>query len=146
MSNSHSWWGRYSCLPLEAWQAGMPAPPVSLLPAEAELVAGGDGHAVLEVDLDHLLAVNFSALLVGQRGDDLLGRGVDHLAGGRVGVLAVEAEGHPAGLFAEFHARDVLWRHCGRVEHVDALVERIHHPQFLLVGREADAVARAAVP
>ena len=29
-----------------------------VLPAQAKLVAGGDRHAVLEVDLDHLLAVD----------------------------------------------------------------------------------------
>lgn len=70
--------------------------------AEAKLVARGDRLAVAEMNLHHLLAVDPVPLFVGQSRDDLLGRGINDFAGGGVGVLAVEAEGDPAGLFAGF--------------------------------------------
>ena len=42
--------------------------------------------------------------------------------------------------------RDLLRRHHRRVEDVHLLVGAVGEPQLLFVGREADAVARAAVP
>ena len=104
-------------------------------------------HAVDEDDLDHLLAVDLAALLVRQRGDDLLRLRVDHLAGRRIGVAAVEAERDPARLLAQLDARRsasaasrVLSKTCTR------LLAASHHPDLLLVRRQADAVAGAAVP
>src|SRR5262249_49638505 len=115
-------------------------------PAEAELVAGAGRHALLKDDLDHLLAVDLAALLVFQRGEDLFRLGVDDLAGGRVGVAAVEAEGDPARLFAQADAGRLLRRHDRGVEDVHLAVGGVAHPDLLLVRREADAVAGAAVP
>ena len=58
----------------------------------------------------------------GERRHDLLRRGVDDLAGGGVGVAAVEAEGDPARLIADSDRRDLLRRHDRRVEDVHAAV------------------------
>ena len=41
---------------------------------------------------------------------------------------------------------DLLRRHDGRVEDVHPAVERVGQPELLLVGRQADPVAGAAVP
>ena len=41
---------------------------------------------------------------------------------------------------------DLLGRHHRGVEDVDPLVGGVDDPELLLVGRQADAVARAAVP
>ena len=78
-------------------------------------------------------------------GDDLPRPGVDDVAGRRVRRVAVDAERDPAGLIAQLDAGDLLRRHHRRVEDVDAAVGRIAQPEFALVRREADAVARAAV-
>src|SRR5262249_50402002 len=123
---------------------GLPLLP-RLGPAQAELVAGADDRVALEDDLDHLLAVDLAALLVLQGDKDLLRLRIDHLAGGGVGVPAVQAEGHPAGLLAQLDAIGLPGRHDGGVEDVDVAVGAIDHPDLFLVGGEADAVAGAAV-
>src|SRR5262245_41088386 len=123
-----------------------PATYLSSGPPESKLVAGSNGNAVAEDDLDHLLAVDLPVALVAQRGDDLLARHVDDLARGRIGIAAVEAERHPAGLLAELDTDRLPGRHGRGVEDVDMAVGRIADPDFPLVGRQANAVARAAVP
>src|SRR5262249_35635438 len=72
--------------------------------------------------------------------------GVDDLARGGEGVTAVEAERHPAGLFAQLDADSLFrWHHRG-IEDVQGAVVRVTDPKLLLVRRQADAVARAAMP
>src|SRR5262249_28085485 len=111
----------------------------------AELIAGADYAAAVPVDLDHLLTLDFGTGLVLQAGDDLAALDVDDVAGRRVGVAAVQAERHPAGLVAQDDVCDLLRRHHGRVENVDPAVVGIGEPDLALVGRQTDAVARAAV-
>ena len=79
-------------------------------------------------------------------GEDLPRLRVDHFAGRRIGVAAVDAEGDPAGLVADGDAGDLLRRHHRRVEDVQAAVGAVGQPQLLLVRRQPDAVAGAAVP
>ena len=50
------------------------------------------------------------------------------------------------GWSRSFRVVDVPGRHHGGVEDVHGLVVGVGEPQLLLVGREADAVARTAVP
>src|SRR5262245_48884556 len=117
--------------------------PSSLLlprPSDAELVARAHDHAVLQHDLDHLLAVHLAALLVGEGEQDLLRLRVDDLAGGGIGVAAVEAERHPAGLLADLYARGLLGRHDGGVEDVQVTVGSVTDPDFLFVGSKSDAM------
>ena len=99
----------------------------------------------LEVNLQQLLALHRPALFVGQRGDDLTGLHVDNLTRRGVGQRAVDAERHPARLVAELDAGDLLRRQCGQVEEVQMLVRGVADPDFLLIGSQSDAVARAAV-
>jgi len=49
--------------------------------AEAELVSGADGLAVLEVDFQQFLALDVGAFFVFQAGDDFAAGGVDDVAG-----------------------------------------------------------------
>src|SRR6185436_4448959 len=55
------------------------------------------------------------------------------------------AERHPAWLIAELDRRDLLGWHHRRIEDMDAFVVPVREPQLFLIGREADAVARAAM-
>ena len=72
---------------------------------------------------------------------------VDHVAGRRIRVLPVEAEGDPAGLVADARCSS---RSFGGMTVASKTWTRwlraSHHPDFLLIGRQADAMARAAVP
>src|SRR5262249_28428075 len=72
--------------------------------------------------------------------------GVDHFARRRIGVTAIETEGHPAGLLAQRDASDLLGRRLRGIEDVDVAVCRVADPDLFLVGREANTVAGAAVP
>src|SRR5262245_54430097 len=112
---------------------------------DAELIPRLDRLPALPVDLDHLLAVYLAPGFVGERRQDLLGSHVNHLAGRRIAVLGVQAECDPARLLAQADAHGLLRRHDGIVEDVYLLVERVHDPDLLLVRRQADAVAGAAV-
>src|SRR6185295_13815606 len=117
----------------------------SFLSADAELIARPHRLSAGEDDLDELLALHGPAGLVLERCHDGAGLRVDDFSGRRVGVAAVEAEGHPTRLVAELDARDLPGRHRRRVEDVQAAVGAVREPDLLFVGREADAVARAAV-
>src|SRR5512138_1670274 len=68
--------------------------------AKPKLVAGADGLAVFEINLQQLLAMNRAALLVFQRRDYLAGLHIKDFASRRICELAVHAEGDPAGLIA----------------------------------------------
>src|SRR5205814_9890628 len=81
------------------------APATSAFGAFAELVRRSHRPAVLEVDLEDLLALDVDAVLVLQRGDDPFRADVDHVAGRREGRPAVEAERDPARLVAHVDAR-----------------------------------------
>ena len=82
---------------------------------------------------------------VGQTGNDLPRRDVNHIACGRICIAPVDAEGDPAGLFANRDARDLFWRHHRRVEHVHAAVGGVAYPDLLFIRCDPDAVTRTAV-
>src|SRR5206468_7491437 len=94
-------------------------------PAEPELISRANRAVVLEIDLDHLLALHGGALLVLQSGNDLACRDFDHVASGRISKAAVNAERDPARLIAQRDARELFWRHYGRVENVQPAVVRV---------------------
>src|SRR5437867_11006342 len=125
-------------------------------PAEAELISRANRLVVLEINFQHLLALNIDSSFVLQAGDDLACRHFDHIAGGRVCILSVNAERDPAGLIAQRDAGD-LFRGLHRrvrsrrreeadIEDVQPAVVRVGQPQFLLVWRQSNAVTRTPVP
>ena len=83
--------------------------------------------------------------LIFERGEDPVRGDLDDFAAGWIRVPAVDAEGDPAGIVAALDAAELLGRHRCRIEVVHAFVEGIADPHFAFVGREAYAVARAAV-
>src|SRR5690349_21730456 len=109
--------------------------------SEAELVAGARRLGRVEHDLHHLLALNRVSLLVRECGGDALCSRLDHLAGGGIGVLPIQAEGDPSGLIPQRNGCDLLRGHPGGVEDVYSAVEAVAEPEFLLVRRQADTVA-----
>jgi len=109
------------------------------------LIADADRYAVLEMDFNHLLAVNRPAFLVRQRCNDFLAIRVDNLSRRWIGKAAVEAERHPAWLVAQRDALHLLGRVGRQVENVDLLIVRIAQPELLFVRREPDAMAGSAV-
>ena len=115
------------------------------LATDSELVAGADGVVVFEIDLQKFFDLDGGLFFVGEAADDFFGFGFDDVAGGGVRVLAVDGEGDPAGFVAEFDALDVFGWHDGVVVEVKATIVGVGEPNFLFVGREADAVAGAAV-
>src|SRR5262249_37240201 len=117
----------------------------SALPADAELVAGARRPVAGEVDLQQFFALHRSPLLIRERGNDPPAACFHDLAGGWVGIPPVQAERHPAGLVAQRDAGALLRRHGRGVEDVEAAVVRVAEPELALVGRQSDAVARAAV-
>src|SRR6266699_519959 len=113
---------------------------------DAELVARANGAAVGEHDLQQFFALYVLSGFVFKRGNNTLGAGVDDVAGGGISAAAVDAEGDPAGLVAQFDARRLLRRHHGGIEDMNAAVGAVGKPQLFFVGRERNAVAGAAMP
>ena len=74
------------------------------------------------INLEHLLALHGASGFVGEGRDDLPRARVDDIAGRRIGVAAVDAEGDPAGLIAQHDAGRLLRRHHRRIEDVHARV------------------------
>src|SRR5712692_11015330 len=83
--------------------------------ADAELIAGAHRPVAVEDDVHHLLALHGAALLVAQFGHDPSSVGCDDITGGRVGVLAVDAEHDPSRLIAQPQAGGLPGRHGPRV-------------------------------
>src|SRR6266496_608941 len=69
-------------------------------PAESELISRANWLVVLEINFQHLLALYIDSFFILQPGDDLSCRHFDYIAGGRVGILSVNAERDPAGFIA----------------------------------------------
>src|SRR3954451_14404664 len=113
---------------------------------DAELVARADGLASLEVDLEHLLALYVAPGLVLQAGHELPGLDLDHVAGRRIGVAAVDAEGDPARLVAGLQALERPGGHHRGIVQVEPLVEGVDAPDLLLIRGHPEAMARAALP
>src|SRR5205823_5561689 len=113
--------------------------------ADAELIAHGSWLAAAPVNLDHLFAEHRTPLLIGQGGHDLFARRVDDFPRRWPGQLAVEAEGDPAGLFADRDAFLLFRRLDGVIEDMKFLVKRIDDPDLFFVRSQSDAMARAAV-
>src|SRR5262245_54801482 len=76
-------------------------------PPQAELIAGADRLVIAEMDLDRLFAVDRGPRFVGESRDDFLAGDLNDVAGGGIGIVPVEAERHPARLFADFNAGDL---------------------------------------
>src|SRR6266566_1433433 len=113
---------------------------------DAELVARANGAAVGEHDLQQFFALYVLSGFVFKRGNNTLGAGVDDVAGGGISAAAVDAEGDPAGLVAQFDALRLLRRHHGGSGDMNAAVGAVGKPQLFFVGRERNAVAGAAMP
>ena len=109
------------------------------------MIAGADGQASDEVNLEHLLTAHLTALLVFERRHDPAGRHVDDFAGRGIGVATVDTEGHPARIVAQLDAAELFGRLDGDVEVMHVLVVAVDDPDFLFIRREADAVAGAGV-
>src|SRR5437870_7039595 len=113
--------------------------------SQTELITGADGNAVLEIDFEHLLAVDLAALFVAQSGHDGFGFRVDDFSRGGQSKSAVEAESDPAGLLAELDAGGLARGHNGGIENVHAAVGGVTHPDFFFIWSQSNAVARAAM-
>ena len=113
--------------------------------SEAELIAGVDGFAIAEMDLDHFLGLDRLALFVFEERENFARLRFDDFAGGRIGEGAIDAERDPAGLIAEFDAGGLGGRHFGVVKNVQTGTGGIGEPDFPFVRSERDAVAGAAV-
>src|SRR5438132_12833751 len=107
-------------------------------------VAGSHGAAVLEIDLDELLARRNA------RGDLLRSRIDDDPAVG-IGVAAVDAEREPAGMrpgrgrVEDSNAGDLFRRTRGDVEDVDVAVDAVHDPDLFLIRRQVETVTGRAM-
>src|SRR5437660_3687318 len=61
-------------------------------------------------------------------------------------MATVEAEGHPARLFAQGDARQLFGRQGRDVKDMNAAVGRVAHPGLALVGCQADSMTWTTVP
>ena len=113
---------------------------------KTKLIACADGLGAREVDLQQLLALHRSAVLVGQARHDLARADVDHIARGRVGISAVEAERDPAGLVPDLNAGELFGRQHRGIKDVHAAVVRVRQPELFLIRGQAHAMAGAAMP
>ena len=109
------------------------------------MIAGFDGLAVAEMNLDHFFGLDRLIFFIFEDRENFAGLGFDDFAGGRVGEGAIEAEGDPAGLIAEFNVGGLGGRHFGVVENVQAGIGGVGEPDFRFVRRERDAVTWAAM-
>src|SRR5947209_7951038 len=147
-----SWWSttpRASALP--KWNRPSKAPgsrsnALKLAPpADPELVPCTDHLPAVHHDLQHLLALEVAIQLVLQSRHNLFRLRVDDLAARRIHRPPIDAERDPARQIAHLDIGHLLGRHHRGVEHVDVIVGTVRHPQFLLVRRQRDPMARAAV-
>jgi tRNA(Ile)-lysidine synthase len=112
---------------------------------DAKLIAHGDDFTIAEIDFEQLLAHGAFAVFVFEHRNDATGFGFDHVAGRGISKLAIDAEGDPSGFKFEGDFGDVFGRGCSRVEYLHGFAGGIGDPNFAFIGREADAVAGAAV-
>lgn len=115
-------------------------------PPHAHLLSDADRVAVTEVDFDELRTRDTVPVGILQSADDLLGLGVNHIAGVGIRKTAIHAEGNPAmRLGAHIDALFLDGWHHGGVENVQLLLVLVDEPDFRLIRRQADTVTAAAL-